>query len=58
MQKVIRWGKTVEHMVNGEGKNSASLTLSRICIKPKVVSKGVGKNWVSPFFPHPDKVKY
>ena len=46
------------HMVNGVGKNSANLTLSRIRIKPKVACKEVGKNWAGLFFPHPDKVKH
>ena len=58
MQKVIRWGKDVVRMVNGVGKNSANLTLSRICVKPKVAYYRTGKNWAGPFFPQPDKVKH
>ena len=58
MQKVIRWGENLVHIVKGVGKNSASLTLPRIRIKAKVACKGVGKNLAGPFFPHPDKVKH
>ena len=43
MQKIIRWVKSVVHMVNGVGKNSAG---------------GGAKNWAGPFFPHHDKFKH
>ena len=59
MHKVITWGKTVVHMVNGVGKTQPVLNYPvQNVYKPKVACKGVGKNWAGPFFPHPDKVKH
>ena len=40
MQKVITWGKTVVHTVNGVGKSSANLILPRIRIKLKFLLGG------------------
>ena len=41
----------IVHMVNGVGKNSANLNLSRICIKPKVAVRGWGKTGPTHSFP-------
>ena len=46
------------HMVNGVGKNSANLTLSRIHRNPEVGFYGEEKNWAGPFFPLLDKVQH
>ena len=56
MLKVIRWGKTVVHMVNCLRKTQPTLPFHEYTCN--LCFLGGGKNWAGPFFPHPDKVKH